>query len=95
MSDGEYRFGRVVAPEDAYAPQFFSDGESAEDLEGEDHPDGMEIVTEDPDGPTPEGRVEKEDLLSEARDKLDAALESNAPITDPEIIKTLFGGHRR
>lgn len=33
-------------------------------------------------------------LIMEARTKLDEALASGGPITDPDIIRTMFGRHR-
>lgn len=93
MPDGTYLPGHTMVPEDVDAPQIFSDEEeSDEDPDEYENPAEITVVTDDPVGLPPEGRKEEaEALLSEARTKLDAALESDEPITDPEVIKRLFG----
>ncbi len=82
-----------MVPRDVNAPQFFSD-EDESDGDPDEYEDPAEIVAvaDEPTGPPPETRREEaEELLSEARTKLDDALGSDAPITDPEVIQKLFG----
>ncbi len=80
-------------------PQFFCDDSEDEESEeesedsGED-PDDEAVETDDSDDePDDESGDEPpiDPIILEARAKLEEATRSGAPITDPELIRTLFG----
>lgn len=87
-------------------PQIFDDG-SEDEYEDESVEDSEEVLPgEEDDEPEDDEPIDSEDdseeepveeepevdpIVLEARAKLDDAIESGRPITDPEIIRKLFG----
>ncbi len=88
----------MVIPASEDPQVFYSDSEDddSEDDDSEDYAEGdgpVDIVTAD-DSDEDESEDESEPIdpiILEARAKLEEAKESDEPITDPEIIRTLFG----